>query len=268
MVVIQRNSSAETPYDQEFYRSHEEGTYRSASIVVPLVLALLPVNSVIDVGCGVGTWAFQFLQSGVKEVAGIDGAYVDQTMLRIPRECFHAHDLRFPIRLEKRYDLAVCLEVAEHLPNIRSEGIVHDLVLLAPCILFSAAVPGQGGTAHINEQYLSWWAKLFQAHRYVPLDLIRHQIWDMPEVDWYYRQNIVFFAHESHPFSVRNKPSLVLDYIRPELSEQLRRGHPPGVTTRALTSALLHSTAARLKRFVRDFIPGMSLGAVRDKSSR
>lgn len=248
----------ETPYNRDFYRARQDGSYRSASIVVPLVLSLLPVNSVVDVGCGVGVWASHFLQHGVKEVTGIDGAYVDQTMLHIPRECFHAHDLRFPIRLEKRYDMAVCLEVAEHLPNSRSEGMVHDLVLLAPCILFSAAVPGQGGTAHINEQYLSWWAKLFRTHGYVPIDLIRHQIWDISEVDWWYRQNIVLFAHENHPLAVRNKPALALDYIRPELSEQLRRGYPPGVTMRALTSTLIHSIAARLKRFVRDSIPGMN----------
>lgn len=93
------------------------------------------------------------------------------------------------------------MEVAEYLPNSRSEGIVNDLVTLAPCIHFSAAVPGPGGTAHINEQFLSWWAKLFRVHGYVPLDLIRDQIWDMSEVDWWYRQNIVLFAHESHPLA-------------------------------------------------------------------
>jgi SAM-dependent methyltransferase len=208
------------------------------------------VSSVADVGCGIGTWANQFLKCGVKEVTGIDGAYVDPAMLRIPQECFYAHDLRSPIPIDRRYDLAVCLEVTEHLPISRADGIINDLVSLAPCVLFSAAVPGQGGTDHINEQYLSWWKGLFGVHDYVPLDLIRHQIWDLAEVDWWYRQNVILFVHKSHYLAQRHKAALALDYIRPELAEQLRGGHPPGMTLRALTNALIRSTRARLKGYL------------------
>jgi SAM-dependent methyltransferase len=214
-----RPSSA-TPYDRAFYQGHQNGAYQSASIVVPLILSLFPFESVVDLGCGVGPWASRFIENGVPDVIGIDGDYVERSMLCIPQERFFAHDLRMPIHFNRQFQLAVCLEVAEHLPETRSRGLVQDLVSLAPCVLFSAALPGQGGTDHINEQYLSKWASLFATHDFVALDLIRHQIWNIAEVDWWYRQNMVLFAHRAHPLAERHASTTALDYIHPKLGEQ------------------------------------------------
>jgi SAM-dependent methyltransferase len=239
-------ASDKTPYDRAFYRAQQDGSYRSASIVVPLIRSLFPFESVVDVGCGVGTWAARFLESGVPHVIGMDGDYVERSALCIPQEHFFAHDLRMPIQLDKRFQLAVCLEVGEHLPETRARGLVHDLISLAPCVLFSAALPGQGGTDHINEQYLSKWASLFATHDFVALDLIRPQIWNTAEVSWWYRQNIVLFAHQTHPLRQRHAPAAVLDYIHPEMCEQLR--HPSlRKRVQALPHALLDAVERRLK---------------------
>lgn len=238
--------SGATPYDRAFYQGHQDGVYQSASIIVPLILSLFPFESVIDVGCGIGTWAGCFLESGVPDVIGIDGDYVERSMLFIPQERFFARDLRMPIHFERRFQLAVCLEVGEHLPQTRSRGLVHDLVSLAPCVLFSAALPGQGGTDHINEQYLSKWASLFATHDFVALDLIRHQIWNIVEVNWWYRQNIVLFAHKTHPLAGRHAPTVALDYIHPKMCEQWNQ--PPSFKklAHALPGALLHAVSRRL----------------------
>ena len=143
-------------YSAEFYAGQVAGSASSAAVVVPLVLSFLQVKSVVDVGCGVGPWAAEFLANGVREVWGIDGDYVDRSQLRIPTDRFVARDLSKPLQFNRTFDLAICLEVAEHLPESRAGSLVSDLTSLASCVLFSAAVPGQGGTNHINLQYLPY----------------------------------------------------------------------------------------------------------------
>jgi hypothetical protein len=243
----QERSVLNTPYDRAFHLAQQDASYRSASVIVPFVLSLFPFESVVDVGCSVGTWARRFLESGVPDVIGIDGDYVERSMLCIPQERFFAHDLRTPVRLNRRFQLAVCLEVGEHLPQTRSQGLIDDLVSLAPCVLFSAALPGQGGTDHVNEQYLSEWAALFATHDFVALDLIRHQIWNISEVSWWYRQNIVLFAHRTHPLVARHTPATALDYIHPRLGEQFRQ-RPFRELVHALPRALFLAVSRRLNR--------------------
>src|SRR6185436_10775009 len=92
------------------------GARSSAQVIIPLVMELLPVQSVVDLGCGIGTWLSVFRERGACDFLGIDGDYVEIDQLEIPRECFWPHDLRQPLNLERRFDLAVSLEVAEHLP--------------------------------------------------------------------------------------------------------------------------------------------------------
>jgi SAM-dependent methyltransferase len=240
----------QTPsYDVNFFMSQRDGSYRSAAAVVPIILSLIPVQSVIDVGCGIGTWASRFLESGVPDVLGIDGAYVDPEMLLIPAGHFLVKDLLHPIQTDKRYDLAVCLEVAEHLPGTRSAGLVQDLVSLAPCVLFSAALPGQGGTDHVNERYLSYWVGLFSEHNYLPFDLLRPRIWNDASIEWWYRQNIVIFASREHPLAAF--PSGAPDLVHPELYEskkdveaQLERP-TLGYLLRSLPASLRRSVATR-----------------------
>lgn len=207
-------------YSSQFFDGQFDGSARSAAVVVPLVLALVPVKSVIDVGCGVGPWAAQFLASGVPDVMGVDGDYVDRRRLRIPPDRFLARDLTKSLQMDRTFDLAVCLEVAEHLPESRASGLVADLTRVSPCILFSAAAPGPTGTGHINSQYVSYWIELFQAHGYEAIDPIRPQIWGNKLVEWFYQQDIVLFAAAGHRVLSKGfpKPQSV---IHLELYEQV-----------------------------------------------
>src|SRR5271157_3141519 len=219
--MLTENASA--VYSSEFYAGQAAGSASSAAVVVPLVLSFVPVKSVVDVGCGVGPWAAEFLSNGVPEVWGIDGDYIDRSQLRIPPDRFLARDLTKSLQFERTFDLAVCLEVAEHLPESRASGLVVDLTSLASCVLFSASVPGQGGTHHINEQYLSYWADLFQRQGYEGIDPIRPRILGNDSVDWFYQQNTVMFVAPKHPLLAKDfsKPQTI---IHQNLYEQAR--HP------------------------------------------
>jgi SAM-dependent methyltransferase len=193
-------------YSRKFLAERLDGSASSAVVVVPIVLSLLSVKSVIDVGCGLGAWAAEFLANGVPDVWGIDGDYVDRSQLRIPPSRFLPRDLTKTLQFDRTFDLAVCLEVAEHLPGPRAQGLVVDLTSLAPCVLFSAAVPGQRGTNHINEQYLPYWIDLFQGQGYQGIDPIRPSILGNHSVDWWYQQNTVMFVAAKHPLLAKGFP--------------------------------------------------------------
>ena len=190
-------------YDKRFFRQFMDGSSRSASIVVPIIVELLDPKSVVDIGCGVAPWAAAFKRAGVKTVMGMDGDYVDRSLLQIAPEQFKPTNLDDPITLNQRFDLAVCLEVAEHLPPKRAESLVDDLFRLAPSILFSAAIPGQGGTHHVNEQHLDYWTAKFKARGYVALDAVRPMILGDDRVEWWYQQNIVLAVAADHPLTER-----------------------------------------------------------------
>jgi SAM-dependent methyltransferase len=188
---------SKTLYDQGFYSMQIDESLQSAKIVAPLVMRLAKVSSVIDVGCGLGGWLRAFSENGVPRVRGIDGSYVDTSNLYMPPECFTAVNLTEPIKIDEHFDLALCLEVAEHLPGRFSAQLVRGLTDLAPIVLFSAAVPGQGGTGHVNEQWPEYWRRLFEARDFAMLDAIRPLIREDCRVKWWYRQNIVMFASKA-----------------------------------------------------------------------
>jgi SAM-dependent methyltransferase len=184
------------PYTAEFYEGKRQGSLRSAEAIIGALLRLISFRSVIDVGCGVGTWLRAAGMHGVSDVLGIDGEYVDRALLQVPDDRFLARDLTMPLKLDRTFDLAMSLEVAEHLPEEFASGFVDSLAGLAPTILFSAAIPFQGGNRHVNEQWPDYWAKLFKRHGYVPIDCIRPLVWDDPSVEWWYAQNTFVYANQ------------------------------------------------------------------------
>lgn len=185
-------------YSTTFYEQQQEGSLRSARRVLPHLIELVKPRSIVDVGCGVGTWLKAASELGVRDIAGLDGAYVDRSMLQIPLEQFTATDLSKPFRVPRTFDAAMSLEVAEHLPEASATTFVESLSLLAPVILFSAAIPKQMGEHHVNEQWQRWWGERFARVGYVALDCIRRRIWDDPQVEWWYAQNVLLMVREEY----------------------------------------------------------------------
>jgi SAM-dependent methyltransferase len=180
-------------YSEGFFEALREGSSRSAAVIVPLVVDLVRPRSVVDIGCGTGGWLATFAQHGVAEYLGIDG-FTPAGLLEIPRDRFMEADLTQPLAVGRCFDLAVCLEVAEHLPESAADGFVDSLTRLAPVVLFSAAIPGQEGTAHLNEQWPEYWSHLFAAKGFRPIDILRPRIWHDEGVEVWYAQNTILYV--------------------------------------------------------------------------
>lgn len=186
----------EKTYSASFYDILTDTSARSAAAVWPRVLSFAPITSAVDIGCGEGGWLAELMKLGVTDVYGVDGPWVAEDTVQLPKNLFARAPLEEPIALPRRFDLAVSLEVGEHLTPGRAPGFVADLVRLAPLVLFSAALPGQGGHNHINEQWPRYWADLFAEHGYRPVDCLRPQLMADRDVVWWYAQNMLFYASE------------------------------------------------------------------------
>lgn len=218
-----RKEKSEHLYSPDFYANQQQGSRNSAKEIVPLVLEFVQPRSVVDVGCGVGTWAAEFMTHGV-EIRGIDGDYVRREDLHIPAEFFSPVDLTSlpPASYVGRFDLAVCLEVAEHIDASASQALLAFLTSLAPVVLFSAAIPGQGGRNHVNEQWQSHWVGRFERLGYACHDVIRPRVWSNPEVRPWYAQNMFLFS--SKRLAGFDHPSaLPLDLVHPQTFERRRK---------------------------------------------
>jgi SAM-dependent methyltransferase len=209
-------------YNRKFFEGSEQVSLDSARVIAPIIARLVRPASVVDVGCGEGLWLTAFQECGATDILGLDGSYMDEDLLKIPRERFCATDLGLPLDVDRRFDLAVSVEVAEHLPASRATSFVADLTSLAPIVLFSAAIPHQGGIAHLNERWQDYWAELFAAHDYIPIDCLRFRIWSDPRVAWYYAQNMILYGRRD---LVESDPTLAAEYERSR-SWPLRIVHP------------------------------------------
>jgi SAM-dependent methyltransferase len=187
-------------YSGQFFDSIRDSAERSGREVVPLLMAVVAPRSVIDVGCGTGAWLDAFRDHGIVDACGVDGEwargnFADQTT-------FIAADLTQPFECARSFDLVLSVEVAEHLPPTAARGFVQSLVRLGPVVMFSAAIPHQNGTNHVNEQWPEYWADLFAQFGYVPIDCIRPRLWNNPRVAWWYAQNAILYVDERRLESV------------------------------------------------------------------
>jgi len=171
---------------------------RSAEIVIGHLQAEMPISSIADFGCALGTWLAAWRRAGVADIIGVDGPYIRIDDLLIPREQFLPRNLVRPIDLGRRFDLVESIEVAEHLPNAAADQFVTCLTKHADTVLFSAAPPGQGGEHHINEQPYEYWQARFAMRGYRMLDCVRPWIIARKEVTYWYRFNLFLFVAGHH----------------------------------------------------------------------
>ena len=185
---------ADHVYSSDFFTYIDEGSRRAARRFAGLLLGAMPIRSVLDVGAGHGAWAAEWMAAGVADTIAVDGDYVRREQLAVPAAAFHAHDVTTPLDLGRRFDLVQTLEVAEHLPAASADTFLDNLTRHGDVVLFSAAVPHQGGEHHVNEQTPEHWRQRFASRGYDAYDWLRPQLAEARDVMAWYRFNAVLYA--------------------------------------------------------------------------
>ncbi|MEO5328365.1 MAG: class I SAM-dependent methyltransferase [Magnetococcus sp. THC-1_WYH] len=199
-------------YDNVFISAATKGNQRSARVLTAMLASRLNPLSVVDFGCAEGGWLAAWREQGVTDILGLDGAYVNQDRLLIPQASFKVVDLTQSVDLGRRFDLAMSVEVAEHLPQHAASTFVESLTCHADLVLFSAATPGQGGEQHINEQSYEYWRDIFIKYDYVMLNWCRDEIKNNREVQPWYRYNLFLFVNKN---KLNQLPTVMTDTLLP-----------------------------------------------------
>lgn len=229
---------------------HDEITHNSSAAeqVLPVLFEIYKPSSILDVGCGLGNWIEVAKKISGAEITGVDGDYVNRSLLKIEENEFVEKDLTKPFDLNRKFDLAICLEVAEHLPEASAEGFVKSITNHSDVIMFSAALPGQGGQHHINEQWPSYWQELFNDCGYEMIDFFRFKIWDNPKIEYWYKQNLFLVVRKGHELA-KNEAEIAYSLVHPELLELIHEQYQNKIL-------LLKGTIHKLKK--RDIVGRLS----------
>lgn len=198
----------------EYQHTANRHTLDGALAALPLIFADFRPKSLLDVGCGTGTWVRAAKEYGIADVKGVDGVELPQERLLFPKRDFQKQDLTSSWRLGRRFDVVLCLEVAEHLEERYSATLIEALVAHADRVVFSAACPDQFGQHHVNGQWPEYWQRIFNAQGYVCNDAVRWRIWDEAKIEPWYRQNL-FIAHREP--ETAGKERRIASVVHPEM---------------------------------------------------
>lgn len=193
----------------------------SAMEILPFVFKIVKPKSVLDIGCGNGSWLRACKDLGINEIFGVDGIFVGKEELLIAQNEFLRHDLTQKLNLERSFDMTISMEVAEHLPEHAADTFVDTLTNHANIILFSAAIPNQGGQYHINEQWPNYWNEKFKRKGFQAFDILRSEFWENEKVSWWYRQNMILYVKKGEETFKEFTPSTtILPYVHPGLYQK------------------------------------------------
>ncbi len=216
-----KTPSAESQrYNGPFHNSLRAISRQSALAVVPLLIKSINPKSVVDFGYRSGEWLSVFREFGISDLLGVDGASAKDAQVASLSAAFDEH-------LNRRFDLALCLELAEHLDIARAQAFVEGLTRLAPVVAFSSAIPSQSDEGHLNKQWQSYWTGLFEAQGYQPFFALRHALWENEDVTLSYRQTLICFCARNHPELIERLTQLEketpvsVDVVHPDLHLQI-----------------------------------------------
>jgi len=211
-------------YDRRFYTPSDGGAHESAHRMLADLRRVVPFDSMVDFGCGIGRWLATARALGANDLLGIEGDWLIEDLIVDPAIPILRRDLEAPVALDRRFDLAISLEVAEHLSPARARSFVADICRAADVVLFGAAIPHQGGAHHVNEQWQSYWARLFAENDYLTFDFLRDSAWPAEVIRLWYKQNTLLYVQRQRYLALADRfPAgpvedlASLDRVHPEL---------------------------------------------------
>lgn len=152
--------------------------------------------SVVDVGCGSGGLLAALHRQGVPHLLGLESSKAGIASVKRKRLAVEPVDLARPFTLPP-FDLAISLEVAEHLPEPVADAFVDGLVSGPRRLVFSAATPGQGGENHVNEQPHEYWIAKFAARHFLVDEAATKETreeWNAHGVAPWYCRNVILLS--------------------------------------------------------------------------
>lgn len=223
-------------YNKKFFDYIDNQSFESAEIILKEIYKNINFQSIVDVGCGTGSW-LRAASSITKNLnlIGIDGKYAKKTF-SCEKANFISHDLEknFNNKIKIKTDLVVCMEVAEHLSFKRSTSFIKNLCSLSDTILFGAAVKHQRGTLHINEQPQSFWVNLFSKNGYIAHYLPRKKLWNNEKIlktPYYISNSFLFIKKNSKNLKKFTKYKVnendVIDIVHPIYLDWLQDKNSP-----------------------------------------
>lgn len=207
-------------YTSAFFTGNARNSMRSARPILQIIRDLYSPTSIVDIGCGSGAWLATAEQLGFTFLRGYDGPWADPAKYTSPNIDF------IPVNIEesdfehdRRFDLAMSVETAEHLSESRADFIVDSLCSASDVVLFGAAIPHQGGVHHIHEKPQTYWMAKFRERGYEPFDVIRPAVWDNDDVQWWFRQNTLLYVKQGSgaldPAKLHAMESQIWDVVHP-----------------------------------------------------
>lgn len=142
-------------YSKKFFAQRKSLAWR-IPIICDAIIEVLKPKSVIDIGCGNGDLVKGFNDRSITAF-GVEGTFNSWYGINGNKNIY-IHDLRLPYNIDiRKFDLAICFEVAEHIEPEYVDIFLDNLCLVSNKILFSAAGPGQKGIYHHNCQPREYW---------------------------------------------------------------------------------------------------------------
>lgn len=188
-------------YNRDFHKSIENDEYPQAVRVGEYISTFLKPSSFLDFGCSTGLYLRE-VQIKMPDIHAVGFEFSKEAVDSALCNYVLQADLTNPVEIERIPNtLGLCLEVLEHIEDKYWRQVLENMTRSCDKIIFSAAVPGQGGTGHINcRPKIDWIKRFHELGWVVDLDASRHLINYMQQgyhMGWFSNNAMVLIPYKS-----------------------------------------------------------------------